>query len=279
MRNDARRRMPAWAGVSFCLLTFACGVSGSADEPVKRLLLLSQQPDGHPPGTHEYAAGQRILAHLLKGAAGLEVEVVQADGAWTEGPERLAKADGVVLFVSEGARWVNEDPRRYEAFARLAQRGGGLSAYHWGTGTKDARNIEPFVRLFGASHGGPDRKFRVVETRLAPVAAEHPIVAGLTPIDVREEFYFALKRDRSPGAVLTPLVTARIDDTDEMVGWALERADGGRSFGFTGLHYHDNWRRPEYRRLLAHGVLWTLRLPIPAGGADVDVPEELLRLK
>ena len=37
-----------------------------------------------------------------------------------------------------------------------------------------------------------------------------------------------------------------------------------RSFGFSGLHFHDNWRLPEYRRLVAQGVLWSLKLPIPA---------------
>lgn len=276
-QNFGRLRIPARVGAIVCLFTFAVCLSASAGEPAKRLLLLSQKPDGHPPGTHEYAAGQRILAHLLKSTPGLELETIAADGAWPEGPELLARADGVVLFVSEGARWVREDPRRYEAFARLAQRGGALSAYHWGTGTKDARNIEPFVRLFGASHGGPDRKFRVVDVRLTPAASEHPILAGVAPVDVHEEFYFALKRDRSAGAKLAPLATVRIDDREEMVGWALERADGGRSFGFTGLHFHDNWRLPEVRRLMAQGVLWTLKLPIPADGVDVSVSDELLR--
>ena len=277
--NGGGRLRIGGACISFCILTFAFCVSAAAADPPKRLLLLSQKPDGHPPGTHEYAPGQRLLAALLKDVPGLQVEVVAADGDWPEGPELLAKADGAVLFVSEGAKWVNADPRRYEAFAQLAQRGGGLSAYHWGTGTKDAANIEPFVRLFGASHGGPDRKFRVVDVRLTPAAPQHPILTGVGPIDLHEEFYFKLKRNTSASDALTPLVTVRIDDADEMVGWALERGDGGRGFGFTGLHFHDNWQRPEYRRLMTQGVLWTMKLPIPKDGVNVEMPEELLKLK
>ena len=52
---------------------------------------------------------------------------------------------------------------------------------------------------------------------------------------------------------------------------SVERSDGGRSFGFSGLHFHENWQLPEYRRLVTQGVLWTLDLPIPIGGVDVNL--------
>ena len=31
--------------------------------------------------------------------------------------------------------------------------------------------------------------------------------------------------------------------------WAVERADGGRGFGFTGGHFHDNWGNDDYRKV------------------------------
>ncbi|MCE9604554.1 MAG: ThuA domain-containing protein [Planctomycetia bacterium] len=258
--------------------TAACG----DDAAPKRLLLLGQKPDGHPPGTHEYMRGQRILQQVLERVPGLKVEVVQADGDWTEGPELLGKVDGVVLFVSEGAKWISADARRYEAFVKAAQRGAGLTGIHWGIGTKDAANIEPFVKLFGACHGGPDRKYQVVETEVALPVAEHPICAGLKPFRIHEEFYFALKRPTDGSARLLPIATIRIAAADQqpeeqMVGWAYDRPDRGRSFGFTGLHYHENWKREEYRRLLAQGVLWTMKLPLPKTGLDVNVSEEFLK--
>src|SRR5436309_1709459 len=126
----------------------------------KRLLLLAQGPDGHPPETHEYVIGQQILQKSLDKVPDLIVTLVRADEPWREGPGLLGKADGVVVFVSEGAKWLQNNPERLKAFQELARRKGGLAVLHWGMGTKDARNIEAFVQLFGGCHGGPDRKYK-----------------------------------------------------------------------------------------------------------------------
>jgi hypothetical protein len=250
-----------------------------AAEPVKTLMLLGQKPDGHPAGTHEYLAAQRILAALLKDVPGLKTEIVAGNDPWSEGPELLAKVDGVVLFVSEGAKWIQADPRRYEAFTQLAARKGGLVVLHWGTGTKSADNIAGFTRLFGACHGGPDRKYTFYETIDMEIAdPKHPITTGVGPLTLGEEFYYRLKRADASAGKIHPLVTIPADDRHEMVGWSFDRADGGRSFGFTGLHFHKNWSRPEYRRLIAQATLWTLDLPIPEGGLNVDIDEAVLQL-
>lgn len=267
-----------WYVASICLFVASVGSAAVADDP-KSLLLLGQQPDGHPPGTHEYMPAQRILHHLLKDVPGLKTEIVQADDPWSAGPELLGRVDGVVLFVSEGAKWIQNDPRRYEAFARLAQRKGGFTSLHWGTGTKDAANIDGFTRLFGACHGGPDRKFTVFD-RIAVefAAAKHPIVVGLAPFHIREEFYYRLKRPAADAGTLHALLTIPVDDGHDLVGWTFDRADGGRSFGFTGLHFHDNWGRAEYRRLIAQGILWTMNLS-PPGGVTFNVPAAFIELE
>ena len=232
-----------------------------AEEP-KQLLLLAQGPDGHPVSTHEYVAGQQILAKLLRDVPQLKITVAHADGDWTAGPALLDKADHCVLFVSEGAKWVNADPSRREALRRLAGRKGGLSVLHWGMGTRDAANIDPFVQLFGACHGGPDRKYKVLETKCTP-AADHPATKGLEPFELKDEFYYALKRDPA-NKTLQPLLSARIDGQDELVAWAWERPDGGRSFGFSGLHFHANWKHAAYQKLVAQSVLWTMQITPPA---------------
>lgn len=257
---------------AFCVLTFDFS---PAAEPQKTLLLIGQKPDGHPPGTHEYLPAQRIVQALLKDVPDLRTEIVQADEPWTEGPDLLAKADGAFLFVSEGAKWLSADPRRYEAFTRLAQRKGGLAAVHWATGTKSADNIEPYVKLLGCSHGGPDRKFTFFEEIELDFEKNHPATTGLGRLTLGEEFYYRLKRAGSAAGRLTPLATIPADGEREMVAWAFDRTDGGRSFGFTGLHFHKNWSRPEYRRFIGQGILWTLDLP-PPQGATFDVPTEIL---
>ncbi len=246
----------------FSLLLIAIGAASlaRAAEP-KKLLLLGQSPDGHPPQTHEYKSGLKLLAGLLEPVAGLQVQFVNADEPWTEGPDLLKTADGAVVFLSEGAHWCQADPRRYEALVQLAARGGGLSVLHWGMGTRAAEPIESFVRLFGACHGGPDRKYQVVDTTVHCVDSSNPITRGLGDFRIHDEFYYQLKRV-VPDDGLHPLVTAEIDGRKEMVSWAYARPDGGRSFGFSGLHFHDNWQRPEYRTLVKRGVLWTMKLPV-----------------
>ncbi len=245
-------------------------------EGPRKLVLLSQGPDGHPPQTHEYLAGQKILQLCLKKVAGLEVSIVNADEPWRDGPEVLAGADGAVLFLSEGAKWLHQDPRRLAAFQKLAARKGGLASIHWAMGTRDAKNIDGFVQLFGGCHGGPERKYKVLSTDLQ--LANHPITTGIKPFQVREEFYYRLKVPKLANS-WQPIIKAEIDGQQETVAWAWERPDGGRSFGFSGLHFHDNWRLPEYRRLLAQGVLWTLRLPIPPAGLPVAIGEKDLLTK
>jgi type 1 glutamine amidotransferase len=243
----------------------------------KRLLLLSQGPDGHPWSTHEYVAGAQILAKCLQPIEGLQTILVKADEPWKEGPELLDGADGVVVFLSEGARWVNQDRVRLQALQKLAERGGGLVCLHWGMGTREADNIEPFLKLFGGCHGGPDRQYKILDARTEIAAPKHPIVRGIGPVDVHEEFYYQLKFIK-PDTGLTPLVQVPIDGQSHTVGWAWERPDGGRSFGFSGFHFHKNWEHVEYRRLAAQAVLWTLKLPIPEGGLPVEVTREDLTL-
>jgi type 1 glutamine amidotransferase len=248
-----------------------------AADPPKKVLLVGTPPDSHPPGTHEYMAGVEIVGKLLKPVPGVEPTVVMAEGKWKEGPELIGRSDCVVIFLTEGARWVSAEPERLLAFRQLAKRGGGLACLHWGMGAREAEPVGAFVELFGGCHGGPDRKFKELETSVTVADPKHPATAGLADFRVKEEFYYKLKFPMPEGAV-KPLLRAEIDGTKETVAWAWERPGGGRSFGFSGLHFHDNWKRAEYRRLVAQGVLWAAGVAVPEKGLAVDLAEADYRL-
>ena len=113
-----------------------------------------------------------------------------------------------------------------------------------------------------------------MSTELKRVVPEHAILRGVGDIKVHDEIYYAL--DRVPG--IQPLFTSRIDGKDEMAAWCWERLDGGRSFGFVGLHFHSNWQLPDYRRFVVQGVLWSLNLPVPEKGVNVDIDSKKLEL-
>lgn len=261
------------------LLLLLCATTALAAEPPPRhVLLLGQSPDGHPKGTHEYLPAMKVFARCLEKSTNLKVTIVKADEPWADGPELLAKADGVVLFLSEGARWLQADPRRHEAFAKLAERGGGFVAIHWALGTKDAGPIDGYLKLLGGCHGGPDRKYQVLETATLEIAdPKHPIASGLANFKLREELYYRLKFVTSEPAV-KPLLTSQIDGERETVAWTWERPDGGRSFGYSGGHFHENFARVEYRRLVCQAIFWSVKLPIPEQGLAVEVSKEDLKL-
>ncbi len=70
-----------------------------------------------------------------------------------------------------------------------------------------------------------------------------------------------------------------IEGNVETVGWAWQRPDGGRSVGYSGLHFHVNWRHQQYQRLIAQAVLWTLKQPIPQNGVSVKLNSKVMELK
>jgi type 1 glutamine amidotransferase len=255
-------------------LIFATAAFGEKD---KHLLLIGQGPDGHPPTTHEFMAGIRVMEHLTRDIPHLIVTTAKADEPWPEGPALIDKADAVVLYLTQGGKWMKSNPERYAALERLAARGGGIVVLHWAVGAKDAAFIETSLKFTGACHGGPDRVYVKREGTLRVAAPIHPIATGVNDVTLLEEFYYNLKTVKSsPG--ITPVLVVEINGKDETAAWAWDRPDGGRSFGFVGLHYHKNWEQRDYRRLVKNAILWTLKDPIPAGGSNVDCPEDVLAL-
>ena len=250
----------------------------SGSSKPKKLLLIGQEPDGHARETHEYMAGMRILSKCLEGVEGLDVQLAYGREPWPEGPELLRKCDGAFFFVSQGALWMQKDSRRYAAFTELAARGGGIGAIHWGIGAKDGTYRAGQIKLLGASRGGPRRPFGVFRTRLSLATEGHPVLRGIADFEIHDEFYYQLEFVQRPGRV-TPLITAAIDGNDETVAWAWPRPDGGRSFGFTGLHFHKNWKTDHYRRLVAQGAMWIVGLDVPTDGLAVQVDDQALRLR
>lgn len=243
-----------------------------------KLLLIGQGPDGHPRSTHEFMAGIRILEKCLAPIGGIQVSTAQADEPWPEGPKLIGQADGVVMFLTQGSRWMQNDPRRYDALTRLATRGGAIVALHWAVGAQDGKYVEGQLKLLGGSRGGPKRKYTTLTADVKIADAKHPITLGIRPFRVRDEFYYRLNFvDATPG--IRPVLKVNIDGNDETVCWSWQRPDGGRSFGFVGLHFHKNWQLSEYRRLVTQGIVWSLKQEIPSKGLTVDVSKEDLQLK
>jgi hypothetical protein len=67
-----------------------------------------------------------------------------------------------------------------------------------------------------------------------------------------------------------PDVRAAVLDRKEPqhMAWAVERADGGRTFSFTGGHWHWNWGHPMQRKLVLNAIAWAAKADVPANGIE-----------
>ena len=96
---------------------------------------------------------------------------------------------------------------------------------------------------------------------------QHPLQAGIegvTPI------LKATPPDNERGTAAAQEHTGR----EEILAWAFDRANGGRSFGFTGGHFHRNWGDENFRRLVVNAILWTAKLRVPEEGHKVEMSRE-----
>jgi type 1 glutamine amidotransferase len=116
------------------------------------------------------------------------------------------------------------------------------------------------------------------DVTVTPIAKDHPISRGLKPFKASDEFYFRI-HFRENDKRVTPIIKFKPaqDPEEQVIAWATQRENGGRSFGFTGGHFHTNWGIPEFRRLVLNAILWTAHVEVPEGGAQSTVTEEFLK--
>ena len=259
------------------LALFACAQAGAA--PVK-VLLIGQPPD-HGYRSHTYLPDCELIAKWLKQNGAFETTVARG---WPTDPHAFDGVATVVLHDKLGGD-VFFAPDHAAQTQALIDRGIGLVALHWGTGSAEPAAGEPWLKALGghfnAQKGGFSR-YKVEASTLRVADATHPISRGWQDFAVRDEWYYDLRF--LPAA--KPVALAKVGGKDYPVGWAYERPAGGRSFGFVGLHFHDNLASEPFRRLIVNGVLWASQVDVPAAGAsvtmetkDLDLPEEFEKLK
>jgi type 1 glutamine amidotransferase len=103
--------------------------------------------------------------------------------------------------------------------------------------------------------------------RLEPATPDHPICRGIEPFTIKEEIYWRI-RFRDDDTRLVPILktVAPGDKEPQTVAWAVERADGGRGFGFTGGHFFGHWENEPFRRLMVNAILWTAKAEVRDAG-------------
>jgi type 1 glutamine amidotransferase len=234
------------------------------------IVLVGTQPD-HPYASHMYLHECRMLAQCLRLTPGVEAVVVPD---WPENADQIGNLKSIVYYSRPAGDIVLSKGHR-ERFEKLMSQGVGYVAIHWATDANTDRGpayLDVLGGWFNRTHSG----LAVSTSPLVQMAPDHPVCRGWKEYPLHDEFYLNLKfHPRTQH-----LLKVRVEDKDQTVAWALEREGqgGGRSFGTTLGHFHENFEIEAFRRLIVNGILWTAHVEVPAAGAPVNVSTADLKL-
>jgi len=266
----------AFIAVTAAALMIVSGYQVAADPaPRTRILFITSEPD-HRHGSHMYEFDSQLLANCLEQHRGVEVTVRKGF------PEDEKELQGLaaIVFFSKPAGEIVLDPKNHEKFSRLMQSGAGFVAIHWGTGVgysklgQLAETKNAYKNILGGWFSRPPCGVTIGMSRLEQHNKRHPIHRGWWGFELRDEYYTdIIFHDDAQ-----PLISVNVDGKDQVVAWTFERGDGGRSFGTTLGHFHHNFMRPPYRRMVVNGILWGAGHRVPPGGAHITLPVEEIEL-
>jgi type 1 glutamine amidotransferase len=259
-----------------------------------KIVLVAGRPS-HGPGDHEFNAGCKLLAKTLAAYPG--VEPVFVEGGWPKDESVFDSARAIVFFMDGGGGHPMIQGDHLEKLQKLVDLGVGLVCLHYAVEVPKGQPGDKFLAWLGGYYesGFSTNPHWTAEIDSFPT---HPITRGVKPFSVRDEWYFNI-RFRPEMKGVTPLLVAKPDDKtrqgvsasprgpyqhivaakgrEEVLAWAVERPDGGRSFGFTGAHAHKNWGDPNFRKLVLNAILWTANLEVPPNGLETTVTEDDLK--
>ncbi|MBT7406869.1 MAG: hypothetical protein HN754_12235 [Opitutae bacterium] len=261
-------------------------------EPKKKVVFISGKPS-HGRMKHEHRAGNMILAKRLN-ESGLPIEaVVLEDIGYPKNESILEGADTIVIFCTgHGNHLLNPKLNEFDA---LMKKGTGVVMIHWATEAVSGAPGDKFLQWMGGfcdlnwsvnPHWKPNFKPR-----------KHAIWNGVQPFSVDDEWYYHMRfiEDRTG---FTPILTdvppmdtlkrpdgmrsgnpavrkAVANGESQHVGWAYERPEGGRGFGFTGGHNHESWQDDNYRKVMLNAILWTAGMEVPKKGVNSSAPDHV----
>lgn len=272
-------------------------VAGAAAVAADRKVLLVAGGPSHGPGAHEHNAGVLLLQKCLAGVTGLKAEV--ALGGWPANPQVFEGIDALVIYCDGGVRHLALQEDRLALLGRVLGKGAGLGLIHYAVEPTLDNGQKEFLGWIGGAYEIHWSVNPHWDARFTSLPA-HPITRGVKPFTLRDEWYFNMRfvpeqRGVTPILVAIPdaSTTSRPDGhhsgnphvrasvakgEPHTVAWAYERPAGGRGFGFTGAHFHQNWGHEDFRRLVLNAILWLAHVDVPAGGVQSEITAaDLLR--
>ncbi len=249
-----------------------------ADPNLTKIVLVAGR-QSHGPGDHEFFAGCAILMNLLQKTPGI-FPVMARDG-WPKDPKTFEGAKAVVFYMDGGNGHPIIQQNHMEVVHKLMDSGVGFVNLHYAV-EYPKKQGELILSWLGGYYetGYSINPHWKGEFKTLP---DHPITRGIKPFAIQDEWYYCIRfspdmRNITPILrAIPPDNTRRTEEAkkhpgrEEITAWAFNRDNGGRSFGFTGGHFHKNWGDEDFRRLVVNAILWTAKVDVPKEGAKVDL--------
>lgn len=256
-----------------CVLAQITATAGPARVADTKVVLIAGRPS-HGPGEHEFNAGTKILVECLKNVK--RINPVFVAGGWPEDESVFEGARAVVFYMDGGSGHpMIQGKHRLDLMKGLMEKGVGLVCLHYAV--EFPKEVKPVLDWLGGYYETGYSTNPINEVEVTPRAG-HPITRGVMPFQAKDEWYYRI-RFRPGDSRVTPILTTMLPRDKpnlETVAWATERADGGRSFGFTGAHFHKNWGIRDFRTLVLNAILWSAKVNVPRNGVASEVtPEQL----
>jgi len=271
------------------LVSFATPLLAADVPPPKARVLIVVGPSTHPPGSHEVAAGGRLMKYCVEHMDNLPGLTAEVSYEWPQDAAVLDAASTVV-FIGDNFPAVRF-PNSAEILAKLdtmMKRGCGIVCVHYATGLRAEDVAEdgdhPLLHWLGGyfatkcKHHQSIAKIYPAAT-ITPAAPSHPVSRGWREFTLNDEPYinnYFGKDGNQPAPNVSILATSMLPPEApqrESVSWCVERADGGRGFGIVMPHFYRNWKIEDLRRFILNGIAWTAKLEVPAEGVKTTLPD------
>jgi type 1 glutamine amidotransferase len=266
-----------------------------------KLVFIAGKPS-HPPGMHEFKAGTMLLEKCLTQVPSLVVD--RHEMGWVKDEATFSNADAVVIYADGGKGHPAVQDTHLQTIQKLIEKGVGFGVMHYGVEVVPDLGGKEFQAWLGGHYENSFSCNPIWEPSFATFP-EHPITRGVKPFQIDDEWYFnmrfkpAFKDGTLPaedaGMKFVPILVATPPDATrdgpyvypkgpyphiqaekgaaESMMWSVERADGGRGFGFTGGHFHKNWGNADFRKTILNALLWVSKVEVPATGVESIVSE------
>lgn len=287
-----KTRWPTCVAAACCLLLVATawpglgGGGAAAEEAAKGKIVFVAGPCQHPPGTHEAAAGARLLEDCVKKATNVPPVGAAVFYDWPEDKSVLDDARSIVFIGDIFPPERMKDPAKVKAeLGALMDRGCGIVCIHYATGLGAAHVADdgdhPLLGWLGGyfATGCPHHRSiaRVCPATVTPEACAHPVLRGWKEFTFDDEPYWNNYFGKDGMAKnVTSLAYAMLpadQPKKETLAWAVDRADGGRGVGIVLPHYFRSWKLDDMRTLALNAICWTAKLDVPAEGVQSPLPD------